>query len=66
MNVYALHHENPETEDVKLIGVYSSRAAAEAAILRASKQPGFSKSINGFNIDEYEIDKDHWTEGYGY
>jgi hypothetical protein len=66
MNVYVLQHENPETAVVKMIGVYSSSAAAKAAILRVSKQPGFSTAIGGFSIDAYEIDKDHWTEGYGF
>jgi len=63
--VYVLQHENPKTEDVKFIGVYSSRATARAAIRRLSKQPGFSKAIEGFHIDAYEVDKDHWAEGYG-
>jgi len=62
--VYVLQHENPKNEDVKFIGVYSSRPAAQAAIRRLSKQPGFSKAIKGFHIDAYEVDKDHWTEGY--
>lgn len=26
--------------------------------------PGFKKSPNGFYIDEYAIDKDHWVDGY--
>jgi homoserine kinase type II len=62
--VYVLQHENPKNEDVKFIGVYSSKAAARAAIQRLGKQPGFSKTIEGFHIDTYEVDKDHWTEGY--
>ena len=63
--VYVLQHENPETEDVKFIGVYSSEPLAEAAINRLKVQPGFRKFRNGFAIDHYELDADHWTEGFG-
>lgn len=58
-------HEFPDgTEDVKFIGVYSSRVAAEAAVARAVTLPGFSESRDGFSIDEYDIDSDSWTEGF--
>jgi hypothetical protein len=65
MKVYVLQHENPKTENVKLIGIYSSKSGAKAAIVRLGKQLGFSKAKKGFTIDKYEIDEDHWTEGYG-
>ena len=73
--VQHLHvHENGE-ECVKLIGVYESRRAAEQAVERVALQPGFCDwpSIidplrdgeeSGFYIDEYEVGKDHWTEGF--
>jgi len=78
MRVYVVQHLNlldEDREDVKMIGVYSSQESAEAAIRRLREQPGFldlPKLINpdvdeerqGFYIDAYEIDKDHWTEGY--
>ena len=51
-------------EETKLIGVYSSKEAAEKAIARLTKQPGFKDLPDYFNIDEYEIDKDNWTEGF--
>jgi hypothetical protein len=53
-----------EAEDVKFIGVYSSRANAQAAITRLSQVPGFSEAPAGFHIDEYQVDKDEWVEGY--
>jgi hypothetical protein len=65
--VYVLQHvHSPEddAEDVKFIGVYSSRENAEAAIMRLGRAPGFSDSPAGFHIDEYQVDKDHWAEGY--
>jgi hypothetical protein len=66
--VFILQHERPETgdrtEDVKFIGAYSSRASAQLAVDRLRSQPGFRDYPDDFSIDEYEIDKDHWTEGF--
>ena len=65
--VYVLQHvhslEDGE-EDVKFIGVYSSRENAQAAITRLGQAPGFSDALAGFSIDEYQVDKDQWVEGY--
>jgi len=65
--VYVLQHvhssEN-DAEDVKFIGVYSSRKNAQEAIERLSRVPGFLETPSGFCIDEYQIDKDQWAEGY--
>ena len=68
MSVYILHHVRPidgGDEDVKLIGVYSSNAFAQSAILRLSHLPGFSKWPDCFEITEYTLDEDNWTEGFG-
>jgi hypothetical protein len=65
--VYVLQHVHSvddEAEDVKFIGVYSSRANAQAAIARLVQVPGFSEAPAGFHIDEYQVDKDQWAEGY--
>lgn len=66
--VFILQHERPETdevmEDVKFIGAHSSQASAEAAVERLRTQPGFCDYPDDFSIDEYEIDKDHWSEGF--
>lgn len=51
-------------EDVKLIGVYRSLQQAEQARWRLSKKPGFCDYRDGFIIDEYEIDRDHWQDGF--
>jgi hypothetical protein len=51
-------------ESIKTIGIYSSREAAGQAVERLSLQPGFREAPGGFTIDQYTIDKDHWTEGY--
>lgn len=65
--VYVLQHVHSlddGEEDVKFIGVYSARENAEAAIRRLSQAPGFSDASDGFHIDEYQLDMDHWCEGY--
>ncbi|WP_411077744.1 hypothetical protein [Streptomyces sp. cmx-10-25] len=51
-------------DDVKLLGTYSSREAARDRIERARQLPGFSDEPDCFYVEEFEIDKDEWTEGY--
>ncbi|MFK7900988.1 MAG: hypothetical protein AB8B61_09550 [Cyclobacteriaceae bacterium] len=51
-------------DETKLIGVYSTKHEAENAVHRLREQEGFKRTIEGFEIDEYEINKDHWTEGF--
>jgi hypothetical protein len=58
------HETSPGETDDKLIGVYSSRAESEAAKSRAAQREGFKDVPEGFEITEYELNKDHWTEGY--
>ena len=65
--VYVLQHVHTlddGSEDVKFIGVYSSHEKAQAAITRLSQVPGFSDAPAGFHVDEYQVDKDQWVEGY--
>jgi hypothetical protein len=72
--VFVVQHVSA-TENVKFIGVYRSSEAARAAIERLRVQPGFrdhprlidplkDEDEAGFYIGEYELDKDHWTEGF--
>ena len=51
-------------ENVKLIGVYSTRARAERSVEEHKKLAGFSSYLTGFSIAEIELDKDHWNEGF--
>jgi hypothetical protein len=60
--VFLLWHEHDD--DGKLIGVYSSEENAIAARGRVGNKPGFADSPEGFTVDPYRIDEDHWTEGY--
>ena len=64
--VYLLHHMHAieDHEDVKLLGVFSSRELAERAKERALNLPGFKDSPDGFSIDKYIIDRMGWTAGY--
>ena len=61
---YLLQHERHDTENVKVIGVYSSREAAEAAVERLRLALGFRDYPDGFSVDEYPLDVDHWAEGF--
>lgn len=72
MKVYLLWHthdladgtgDEPDV-DAKLLGVYSSSQQAEARIARARQLPGFSDSPDGFQVEEYTVDRDEWAEGF--
>ena len=62
-------------DDAKVIGIYASKEAAVAAVDRLKHQPGFrdfprivnadtDEQPDGFYIDEYIVDQDHWQDGY--
>ena len=68
-HVYLLWHthiiENLRNgEDVKLLGTFSSVELAKNAENRAKLLAGFKDAVDGFHISEYEIDKQHWTDGF--
>jgi len=66
-NVFVVQHVHAHDggeEDVKFIGVYSTREKADAAVSRLSRQPGFADTRDGFSVDEYQLDQDQWVEGY--
>ncbi|CAM3203438.1 DUF7336 domain-containing protein [Asticcacaulis taihuensis] len=65
--VYLLHHMHrvsEDHEDIKLLGVFSTRELAERAKERALNLPGFKDSPDGFSVDKYIIDRMGWTAGY--
>jgi len=62
--VQHLHFLDGGEENVKFIGVYSTRDAAQAAVDRLKLKPGFRDTPDGFSIDPYTLDEDNWTEGY--
>jgi len=40
------------------------RKLAEAALERTRLLPGFCDEPDGFTIEQYEVDKDHWPRGF--
>ena len=77
--VFVLQHVHTlpdDVEDVKLIGVYSSRDEALKAVDRQRQHPGFKdfpllvdpsvegRGPDGFHIGEYQLDLDYWYEGF--
>jgi hypothetical protein len=77
-SVFILQHcrtDEAGNDNVKMIGAYTSRTEAESAVARLRTVPGFSdhpaildprkdEETSGFTIDEYALNKDHWTEGF--
>jgi hypothetical protein len=61
-----VHKFDDGHENVKLIGIYSTRASAEAALATVRDQSGFRDAPDGFSIDEYTLDpaEPQWAEGY--
>jgi len=57
-------HEVQGVDDEKLIGVYKTRADAEAARERLKDKPGFKDLPHGFEVHEYVLGQDGWTEGF--
>ena len=60
-------HLDPAYDDVSEIfdiGIYSSRALAEAAVACLRQQPGFSGAPDGFHITAVEVDQTSWEDGY--
>jgi hypothetical protein len=53
-----------ENETEILIGAYTSDQQANSAIERLKDKPGFVDHMAGFQIQQYELNKDHWTEGF--
>ena len=63
VNVYLLWHTD-RFGDEKLIGVYEKETNASLAMERVKVKPGFSDEGDAFEIVSYELNKDHWTEGF--
>jgi hypothetical protein len=66
-SVYVVMHvrELPDDdEDTKMIGVYLSELEAQRAVERLRLVEGFRYYPDGFSVDRYELNKDHWTEGF--
>lgn len=62
--VQHVHAFEDGEEDIKIIGIYTSRELAQAAVARSRPLLGFRDTPEGFEISQYDLDSDHWTEGY--
>jgi hypothetical protein len=62
--LWHIHKIADGNDDEKLIGVYQTEGEARAAISRLRDKPGFSQTLDGFQIVSYTLNEDHWTEGY--
>lgn len=63
--VYLLEHAvDGLPERMKIIGIFKSKEDAENAVKTLSEKEGFEKTQNDFHIDEYEIGKINWSEGF--
>lgn len=67
--VYLLQHsyEKPQGHDeIKTIGIFRSKEAAEEAISQLKDLSGFCEHpINCFQLNEYTLGKVWWAEGFG-
>ena len=65
-DVYLLWYirEVDGADDELLIGVYRGEADARAAIGRLRSKPGFSTFPDGFQVRPYELNQDHWIDGF--
>ena len=62
--LYHTHVFSDDREDVKELGIYSTREKAEQALARATQLPGFRDSPERLEIAEAYVDRDEWTEGF--
>ena len=62
--LYHVRYEDTDDEDVKVIGIYSSRKQAKLAIERMKKKPGFIDFPNGFQIIPSVLNRAEWLEGF--
>lgn len=62
--LWHVHEFDDGHEEPKLIGVYATEDEANSARERVENAPGFRDLPQGFQLDRYEVGRDHWTEGY--
>jgi homoserine kinase type II len=65
-SVFLLWHvrEPDGNEEELLIGAYCTEADAMSAIERLRSKGGFADAPEGFRINRYELNRDHWEQGY--
>lgn len=55
---------NEGEEEIKILGVYLSKAEGQLAVRRIKRSEGFRDHPRGFHVDRFEIGKDQWSEGF--
>lgn len=55
---------DPGPPERLLLGVYSTEEKAQDRIVRSLTVSGFEDFSEAFQITEYELDKDHWIDGF--
>lgn len=63
-HTYSEDGGDDELSNAKLLGVYSDRGKAAGRVARSVEQRGFQDWPEGFTIDEYVVDADHWRDGF--
>lgn len=71
-NVYLVQHcyeynvtDEIKEENVKIIGIYSSRKKAEEVVKKYKEIKGFSRFPDDcFYIDKYKLNQDYWRDGF--
>ena len=64
---YVVYHEfeyPEEVDNVRFIGLFSEQIDADRVIEYLRAKPGFKRYADGFTVGTYQLDKDHWTEGF--
>lgn len=52
-------------KNIKVIGIYSSYKKAKKVVKKYKKKQGFNRFPEEcFSIDRYELNKNHWKEGF--
>ena len=62
--LWYVYAQDSDDEDEMLIGVYSTEQEANAAIERLKDKKGFIDDPLGFSVHRYELNRDHWTDGF--
>ena len=60
----SVHIDEQDGDDVKLLGVYSTRELAEERRQRARLTPGFRDEPECFTINPYTLNHDEWQDGF--
>ncbi len=72
--VYTLEHNyiketclGKDIEEIKLLGIFSTRDKAKRAIEMYIDKSGFKKHpLDCFQITKYKIGESYWTDGFGF